>query len=188
MTVITPEDVLKFWFVESGEELWFGGGDDFDIEIRTRFGAATHKARDGAFERWVETSHHCLALIILIDQFSRNIHRHSPLAWSADPHALAVCKLALERDYGDVMDNFQRTFLYMPLMHSEVLEDQVRSVEFFRAMSDSGIELNTRSYKSALRHHEIIERFGRFPHRNETLNRDSTAAELAFLEEPNSSF
>lgn len=184
----TPDEVLKFWFEESRRAQWFGKEPAFDAEIDRRFGALTHQARDGKLERWVETPRSCLALIILIDQFSRNLYRGSPLAWSADVHALAIAKLALEKGFDQELTRTERTFMYMPLMHSEDLADQERSFALTRKNSKGGDDFHRKNHESAVRHRDIIARFGRFPHRNEVLGRDSTTEELAFLEEPNSSF
>ena len=185
---INPEDVLSFWFEQNGRAQWFGGGEAFDDEIRRRFADTLHRARDGKLERWVEAPQSCLALVILIDQFSRNLFRQSPLAWSADVHALAIAKLAVEKGFDADLSSYQKAFLYLPFMHSETLADQDRCVDLVRAVLGGGDEFNQANYDSALRHREIIARFGRFPHRNEILGRESTEAELAFLQEPNSSF
>ncbi len=185
---VSADEVLAFWFDESGPEQWFEQDDGFDETIRARFGEACHAARDGKLESWVETPRGCLALIILIDQFSRNIHRDSPLAWSADVHALALTKLAIEKGFDRQLDHAQRQFLYMPLMHSEMPDDQALSVELFRRLAEEGAENGQVAAEFAERHKEIIDRFGRYPHRNHILGRDSTPEEIAFLEEPNSSF
>ncbi|MEL0012847.1 MAG: DUF924 family protein, partial [Alphaproteobacteria bacterium] len=183
-----PEDVLTFWFDEAGPEKWFNKDDAFDEEIRKRFSELVHTARDGNLESWVETPRGCLALIVLIDQFSRNIHRNSPLAWSADSRALALTKLAIDKGYDRSLGINERKFVYMPLMHSEVLADQDMSMEVFGRLADEGMENSERTMSSAARHREIIERFGRFPHRNEVLGRESTPEETEFLKEPHSSF
>jgi uncharacterized protein (DUF924 family) len=185
---ITPDEVLKFWFEENGRDQWFGKEPAFDDEIRHRFGELAHQARDGKLERWVEAPRSCLALIILIDQFSRNLYRDSPLAWSADVHALAITKLALEKGYDAELDKIEQAFMYLPLMHSEALADQERCVELTKKNADSGSEFNEKNYEAALQHRDIIARFGRFPHRNDILGRDSTAEELEFLQDPDSHF
>ncbi len=183
-----PEEVLAFWFEEAGPEKWFNKDEGFDEEIRERFSELSHKARDGKLESWVETPRGCLALIVLIDQFSRNIHRNSPLAWSADSHALALTKLAIDKGYDRALGLNERKFVYMPLMHSEVMADQDRCMEVFGKLADEGMENSERTMEAAARHREIIERFGRFPHRNDILGRESTPEEIEFLKEPNSSF
>jgi len=183
-----PEDVLTFWFDEAGPEKWFNKDDAFDEEIRERFSELVHTARDGKLESWVETPRGCLALIVLIDHFSRNIHRNAPLAWSADSHTLGMTTLAIDKGYDRSLGINERKFVYMPLMHSEVLADQDMSMEVFGRLADEGMENSERTMSSAARHREIIERFGRFPHRNDVLGRESTPEETEFLKEPNSSF
>ena len=185
---ITPDDVLKFWFEDNGRDQWFGKETAFDDEIRRRFGEVAHQARDGRLERWVEAPRSCLALIILIDQFSRNLYRDSPLAWSADVHALAIAKLALEKGYDGELNATEQAFMYLPLMHSEALADQERCVALTEKNADSGREFNKANYESAIKHRDIIARFGRFPHRNEILGRESTAEELEFLQDPDARF
>lgn len=185
---ITPDDVLDFWFVENGRDQWFGKEEAFDEEISRRFAEVAHRARDGKLERWVEAPRSCLALILMIDQFSRNLYRQSPLAWSADVHGLAVARLALERGYDEELGKTERAFMYLPFMHSEVLADQERGVELTKKNNDGGNEFNQANYDSAIKHRDIIARFGRFPHRNEVLERESTDEELEFLKGPDSSF
>lgn len=185
---IAPDDVLDFWFSETDPDNWFERSDAFDAELRARFGAAVASARDGGLADWHDTPRGCLALIILIDQFSRNIYRDSPEAWSADPVALSCMNRAIDRNDDATLNHDERKFLYMPLMHSEALADQERCVALFRDLADEGAEDGELALAFAIRHHEIIERFGRFPHRNQILGRDSTPEEIAFLEEPNSAF
>ncbi len=185
---ITPDDVLKFWFEENGRDQWFGKAEAFDEEIESRFAELSHRARDGKLERWVEAPRSCLALIILIDQFSRNLYRQSPLAWSADVHSLAIARLALEKGYDLELDQTERTFMYLPFMHSEVLADQERSVALTEKNNDGTNEFNQANYDSAIKHRDIIARFGRFPHRNVVLERESTAEEIEFLKGPDSLF
>ena len=188
MISVTPREVLVFWFVESGIEQWFEKDAAFDTAIRDRFAPAIAAAREGRLQDWVEDAKTCLALIILIDQFSRNVFRLSPLSWSADGRALAVSKTALERGYDETFDIDERKFLYMPFMHSEALADQERCVALFTALNDVDSERADKSHEFAIRHRDIVARFGRFPHRNAVLGRTSTAAEIAFLLEPDSSF
>ena len=185
---VTPHMVLKFWFEDNGQEQWFGKDLEFDAEIEQRFGEATHQARDGKLERWVETPRSCLALIILIDQFSRNLYRDSPLAWSADAHALAIAKLAVEKGYDLDLGPVERAFMYLPFMHSENLADQERCVDLTKKCAEVGDEFNKSNYEFAIKHRDVIASFGRFPHRNEILGRESTAEELEFLEDPEASF
>ncbi len=184
----TLQDVLDFWFDEATPEQWFERDDAFDALIRERFADAIEAARAGALNEWCETPRGCLALILLIDQFSRNLYRGSPLAWTEDGRALSLTKLAIERGYDTALPLEGRKFLYMPLMHSEVIADQELSVNVFCGLAEEGAEGGENTLDFAVRHRDIIARFARFPHRNDTLGRRSTAEEIAFLKEPDSSF
>lgn len=185
MTNVTADEVLDFWFRETDREDWFERSDGFDQVIRDRFAQAVETARAGGYAGWCDTPRGSLAVIILIDQFSRNIYRDSPRAWSADDVALSCTKRAIARAYDADLGIEERKFLYMPLMHSEVLADQEQCVELFGRLATDADHV---SLEFAIRHRDIVARFGRFPHRNEILGRESTAEERAFLEEPNSSF
>ncbi|MBT4907131.1 MAG: DUF924 domain-containing protein [Rhodospirillaceae bacterium] len=185
---VTAAKVLDFWFNETDRQNWFERSDAFDQVICDRFAEAVETARGGGFADWHDTAQGCLAVIILIDQLSRNIYRESPLAWSADDVALSCTRQALVRKYDTGLGLDERKFLYMPLMHSEVLADQEQCVELFRTLAAEGAEDGDLSLEFAIRHRDIIARFGRFPHRNETLGRESAPEEIKFLEEPNSSF
>jgi uncharacterized protein (DUF924 family) len=182
---MTADKVLDFWFNETDRQNWFERSDAFDQVIRDRFGDAVEIARAGGFTDWHETPRGCLAVIILIDQLSRNIYRDSPLAWSADDVGLSCTKQAITRAYDADLGIDERKFLYMPLMHSEVLADQEQCVELFETLATDEDDV---SLDFAIRHRDIIARFGRFLHRNKILGRESTPEELAFLKEPDSSF
>lgn len=182
---VTADKVLDFWFIETDRQNWFERSDAFDKIIRDRFAEAVETARAGGFADWHDTARGCLAVIILIDQLSRNLYRDSPLAWSADDVGLSCTRQAIARAYDADLGIDGRKFLYMPLMHSEVLADQEQCVELFRALSTKEDDV---SLDFAIRHRDIIARFGRFPHRNETLGRESTPEEVEFLKEPDSSF
>lgn len=188
MTAITPQDVHHFWFVENGAEQWFEKDPVFDATIRHRFAPAIAAAREGRLDDWAASPASCLSLIVVIDQFSRNVFRDSPLAWSADKRALAWSKAAVARGFDDGLGVDERKFLYMPFMHSEALADQERCVALFAALNEADPERAGRSYEFAVRHRDIVARFGRFPHRNAVLGRTSTEEEIAFLQEPDSSF
>ena len=185
---LESDEVLSFWFEENGPEQWFGKEKNFDEGIRIRFYELMQRAREGKLKSWSKTPRACLALIVLIDQFSRNLYRNSPLSWSSDSYALALSKQAIEKKYDINLKYYEKAFLYLPLMHSEVLKDQDLCVTLVERTLVSGDEFNLKNYDSALRHQYIIARFGRFPHRNEVLGRISTPEELNFLQEPNSSF
>ena len=174
--------VLVYWLLQTGPDKWFSRDDALDAEIRANFSGLHARAVAGDLAHWRGTPDGCLGEIILLDQFSRNLYRGDPLAYVADAQAREVMALALARDFDAGMSKDERRFLYMPLQHSEDSEDQARSVELFRTLEDDD------TFKYALRHQEIIARFGRVPHRNADLGRASTAEEIAFLRESDSSF
>ncbi len=161
---MTPKSILDFWFEEAGPELWF--------------------VKDPAFDAWRETAEGALALCILLDQAPRNLFRDHARAFASDQAALAVARDAIARGYDEApgISETQRSFFYMPFMHSESLTDQEHCVALFEK---SG---NADNHAYAVRHRDIIARSGRFSHRNDVLGRDSSDAELAFLNEPDSSF
>ena len=181
-------EILDFWFGSQPRcerDVWFRKDDAFDGEIRDRFGTALAAGLAGAFGEWCTAPHGSLARVVLLDQFTRNAFRGTPEAFAGDPGALATAQDALERGFDRALDPYERWFLYMPFQHSERLPTQERSVALFRALADeTGVD--TQSW--AVRHCDIIRRFGRFPHRNATLGRASTPEELAFLEQPGSRF
>jgi len=183
---VTPDKVLDFWFNEADSKDWFERSDAFDAVIRDRFAAAVEMARGGDYSEWDTTPKGCLALIILIDQFSRNLYRDSPEAWSADARALACTRRALDAGHDVALTTDERKFLYMPLMHSEALADQEDCVRLFGELAAGNKD--DVSLDFAIRHRDIVARFGRFPHRNDVLGRASTDEEVAFLQEPDSSF
>ncbi len=187
----SPEEVLDFWFGREDEpgygefrEAWFRKDPEFDREVRDRFEDLHEAAAAGELEGWREEARSCLALVILLDQFPRNMFRGDPRGYATDRKAQETAEHAVERAFDRELPEFQRMFLYMPFMHSENLEHQRRSVELFRGLGGS----ETDSSYYAVRHMEIIERFGRFPHRNEVLGRQTTPEEAAFLTQPGSSF
>lgn len=174
---IDPRDVLDFWFA-AGQEKWFAKDDAFDAEITKRFKGPHEAARDGAYDGWAESAEGLLALIILLDQFPRNLYRGSAEMFAADQKAAAMTRLALERKVDGEVPQAARQFIYMPLMHSEELADQELCVKLFEA--DPALEENV-SY--AIDHRDIIARFGRFPHRNVILGRATSAEEQQFLDD-----
>lgn len=172
---VAPRDVLDFWF-EAGPDRWFRKDAKFDAEIASRFGALVEDARTGKCDRWVQSPEGALALVIVLDQFPRNIHRDSPKAFACDPKALATAKAAIARGFDMELPQASRSWFYMPFMHSEVLADQERCIELFKR---SGLDDNL---PHAVEHADIIRRFGRFPHRNAVLGRKTTEAEQSFLD------
>lgn len=179
---MTYQEVLDFWFKESEAAQWFTKDEAFDEEIRRRFGAIHGQASRGECVSWRETINGRLAEVIVLDQFSRNLYRNSPEAFAYDGMALVLTQEALASGQLEQLSQVERSFLYMPLMHSESL---VIHEEALKRFAEPGLE-NNLAFEQ--RHLEIIESFGRYPHRNQVLGRTSTAEELAFLKEPGSSF
>ena len=178
----TADDVLNFWFSERIKPLWFKKNTEFDREIERRFFNTYQSAKAGELDRWRNNSRNILALVILLDQFPRNMFRNTPQAFATDKQAVELAKYAVDNGYERDLSPEERSFLYMPLMHSEDEEEQEKCVELFTKL---GREKNL---KFAIEHQEIINRFGRFPHRNEILGRESTLEEKEFLTQPGSSF
>ena len=174
------KNVLDFWFKNPGK--WWVKDPAFDAEIEEKFGDAVIKASAGDFNDWANEPESCLALIILLDQFSRNIYRDSPQAFAADGLALNFAKKAVQNGFDKHLKDDQHMFLYMPFMHSEQMDDQMRCIELF---TTNGPQQNV---GFAWKHQDIIKRFGRFPHRNAALGRVNTPEEQAFLQTPGSGF
>jgi uncharacterized protein (DUF924 family) len=179
-TVVGPEDVLKFWLDECSPEQWYVQDDAFDQKIRDRFQDTWEGACQGRHSLWLTYPSGVLAYIILIDQFGRNMFRNSGKAFAADRAALSAAKSAIEKKWDLRIDEPARQFFYMPLMHSENLCDQDRCV---RLMCERMPDQGGSSLLHAQAHREVIRQFGRFPYRNEALNRDSSALELKYLED-----
>jgi uncharacterized protein (DUF924 family) len=175
MTTTTPADIIAFW-TDAGWERWYARHDAFDAEIRARFLATYEDARDGKLASWEDSDDGTLALILLLDQFPRNLFREDPRAFATDASACALAKRAIARGVGDRVDPDMRQFVYMPLMHSEDMADQEHCCALFRATN------NADNIKFADIHADIIRKFGRFPHRNAVLGRDTTAEEQAYLD------
>jgi uncharacterized protein (DUF924 family) len=182
------DEILAFWFGGDGEERrtrWWRKSVAVDAECRARFVATLAAARRGELDGWLDSPRGRQALVILCDQLARNMHRGSAAMYAADPLAQAATERALAAGDHLVLDAAARQFLYMPLMHSERLEHQERSVALFRELAEGGI---IDSVGWATQHRDIVARFGRFPHRNAILGRESSDEERAFLAQPGSSF
>ena len=174
------QSVLEFWFRGDAERKeWFVKDPAFDDEIRNRFLALHEEAARGALAPWTGAPADCLALIILLDQFPRNMFRGTARAFSTDGLALAAARHAVEAGYDKPVGAVARTFFYLPFEHSEILADQETALRLFDGHSN---------YEWARKHWEIVRRFGRFPHRNAVLGRQSTPAEIEFLKEPGAGF
>lgn len=173
----TKQEVIKFWFEETQPQQWFQKNPDFDAHIKERFKTSYEMARDGLCSDWTKDAPGCLALCLVLDQFPRNMFRGTPASFATDEQALLVSKQALHRGYDQVLSPIKRRFLYLPFEHSENLADQKKSVSLFETMKDD----DPLGYDYAVRHKDVIERFGRFPHRNAILGRESTPEEIEFL-------
>lgn len=171
-----PADVMAFW-AEAGEKKWFRKDEAFDRLMRERFAALHAAAAEGRLAEWEGTPEGSLALILLLDQFSRNMFRGDPHCFAQDAMAVAVARKSLEAGFDRQVEPRLRAFFYMPFMHSETIGDQERCVALFHALLGA-----TEGLKYALEHRQIIRRFGRFPHRNAILGRHTTPAEQAFLD------
>jgi uncharacterized protein (DUF924 family) len=180
----TKQDVLHFWFVESQPAQWFQQNNDFDKLIADRFGTIVRMARQGVCDGWAEHCDGALALCIVLDQFPRNLYRNAPDAFASDEKAIRVATQAINNGYDRIVDPLRRRFFYLPFSHSEDLEHQERAVTLFAGMRDD----DPVAYEYALRHRDIIARFGRFPHRNAVLGRESTPDELVYLSQPGAGF
>ena len=172
---VSPGEIVNFWR-DAGPDRWFKKNEKFDHEIRSRFLAAHEAAAAGRLSDWKETHEGALALLILLDQFPRNMFRGSARAFTTDKQARDVADHALARGFEAKVDEKLRGFFYVPFMHSEELADQERCIDLYRAAN------NADGLKWAELHADIIRRFGRFPHRNAVLGRATTAEEQAFLD------
>ena len=176
------QSVLYFWFKEIDPSQWWVKDLAFDAQIHAQFKDIHHQAVLGELYQWRETPKGRLAEIIVLDQFSRNMYRDTPQSFAFDSLALVLAQEAIRVGDDKLLTPQERSFLYMPFMHSESLMIHERAVELF---SQPNMEHNL---DFELRHKEIIDKFGRYPHRNEILGRTSTAQELTFLQQPGSSF
>ena len=189
----TAQDILDFWFRPPSnpdygqpQKAWFIKSAAFDREIRDRFLSLHTQACDGQLDHWQNESMSCLALVIALDQFSRNLYRGTPQAFSADKKALAIANQAIAQGFDQLLLPVQRWFLYLPFEHSEDWTDQQRSLKLWAGLRTHAPSASAIQY--AEKHAQVIQQFGRFPHRNTILNRSSTETELSFLKEPGSSF
>lgn len=189
----TPNDILKFWFGDKsnptyGEyrNVWFQPDDAFIAEVKERFSDTYQRAANGELDDWQQTPEGSLALVLLLDQFSNLIHRGEAGAFASDAAARKATKHAIERGYDQQFPDLHRWFFYLPLEHSENLDDQRAAVALFSALTKD--EVNMVGLDYAERHLRVIERFGRFPNRNAALGRKSTFEEEEFLAGPDAPF
>jgi uncharacterized protein (DUF924 family) len=186
-------EVLDFWFGREGDpeygqfrNEWFRKDPEFDARVTARFADLYEEAAAGELGSWRDNAESCLALVIVLDQFPRNMFRGDGRTHAEDDRALGASAYAVEHALDRELPAFQRMFLYMPFMHSENVADQRRSVELFERLAGEEGAPDVVSY--AVAHRDIVERFGRFPHRNEILGRETTPEEAAFLTTEGSSF
>ena len=194
----SAEEILSFWFGELDEagraspetaQRWFKGGDAFDHEVESNFLFTYEKVRSGELDDWRSSARGTLASIITLDQFPRNMFRNTTSMYATDELAATLSAEGITRGFDCELKGDERCFFYMPLMHSEVLANQNRCVEVFEAYAKEDAESRAETYVNyAVSHRDIVARFGRFPHRNEILDRVCTEEEEAFLKEPGSSF
>ena len=175
MTIASAEEVIAFWR-DAGQDRWFKPDAGFDAQIRERFLDTHEAAAAGRLDEWQQTADGTLALLILLDQFPRNMFRGTPRAFATDSKALKIAEGAVENGRDRKVEASMRSFFYLPFMHSERLGDQERGLALYQELG------NAEALKYAELHLDAIRRFGRFPHRNEILGRQSTPEEIAYLE------
>lgn len=185
MRAVNPSDVLDFWFKQD-RRAWFEKNPAFDAEIRARFQPLVESAIAQGLTGWQQAPASCLALVLLLDQFPRNMFRGSARAFSGDRLAREAASVILDKGWDKAMAPDERLFAYLPLEHSESLADQERCLALMKEIAVFPDTADMPKWAEA--HLAIIRRFGRFPHRNAALGRDSTPEEIAFLKEPGSAF
>ncbi|MEY4513827.1 MAG: hypothetical protein RLZZ450_5949 [Pseudomonadota bacterium] len=199
--VVSAEHVLSFWLGELDAEglaseataaRWYLKDPAFDAEVLARFGATYSALMRGAHDDWLEAPRSLLAYVIVLDQFSRNMFRGKSQAFASDGQALAAAHLGIRKGFDRALVGQERVFLYMPFMHSEALATQDECVRLFAAFRDESTgalrQVLEQNVDYAVRHRAVIAAWGRFPHRNQSLDRTSTAEERLFLQQPGSSF
>ncbi len=188
--------MLDFWFGDPTDptsdygqqrKVWFKKDADFDAMVRQQFLNDYHQARAGQLNGWLQAPRLCLALVLLLDQIPRNIFRGSPQSFATDAQALEAARYGLSQGWHQELIPVERLFFYLPFEHSENLADQDLSLRLFQSLVQNEPALET-TLDYAERHREVIQRFGRFPHRNDILNRPTTAEEREFLKQPGSRF
>lgn len=184
---LQPSDILAFWFegdASGHRDKWFRQDAAFDTDC-ARFTATIRAARAGHFDHWAATPHGALALIVLLDQLSRNVFRGSAEAYAADPHAREIARAAVKAGFDTLLTPVERMFVYLPFEHAESIADQNELVRLYETLR-AGLGAKTVDY--ADRHRDVIRRFGRFPHRNAVLGRTNTPEEAEYLAQPGAGF
>ena len=170
------DDILDFWFHELTQQDWYSGAAEVDEKIRSRFQDLYHRLREELSVEEVNDPRTALAAVIAFDQFPRNMFRKSAAAFGSDDMAISIARRAVDAEFDKDMSPPEKQFLYMPFMHSEISADQERCVDLFKTLG------NEENVKYAIEHRDIIADYGRFPHRNRVLGRESTPAEMKFME------
>jgi len=179
LELITPESIIKYWYSDRVKSKWFNSSIEFDKEIKSNYEKCWLEILRGEKKSWQESAEGCLALTIILDQFPLNMFRGEVKSFSSEAIAIKVAKKAIERGFDKEIDKDKVAFLYMPLMHSENINDQNYSVQLFE---EAGLHDNLRFAKH---HRDIVKKYGRFPHRNEILNRKSSQQEIDYLNSDN---
>jgi uncharacterized protein (DUF924 family) len=169
------QEIVEFWFSDEVRKLWYRSTPEFDQLLIDRYEETWQQASRGELDHWMDTATGCLALAIILDQLPLNMYRNSAMSFSTEAKSREVAKIAIERGFDKSLPAEQLSFLYMPFMHSESIEDQDLALQLF---AQPGLESN---FRFAHHHRAIVEKFGRFPHRNEALGRDSSGAEIEYL-------
>ncbi len=182
MPAQTADEVLEFWFAESTRPSWFARSEAFDALVRAKLGPLHERAVLGELDAWAADPRGALALVLLLDQAPRNLHRGSARSFASDAAALRLARAVVDAGLDKGLSEVEKAFLYLPFEHSESLADQDRCLALTAGLGDP------LWHNFAVKHREIIARFGRFPHRNAVLGRESTAEELEFLKQPGSGF
>lgn len=176
-TLIT--EINEFWFSDEVSALWFKSTNEFDAQLKERYELVWQQASDGLLDHWKESAEGALALVIILDQFPLNMFRGLGKCYSTEAKSRETASYAIEKNLDRYLTNKQKAFLYLPYMHSESLKDQQKGIDLFEA---AGLDDNARF---AHHHFGVVERFGRFPHRNDELGRESTNEEIAYLKTAN---
>lgn len=176
------QQVIDFWFSELEPKMWWIKDSEFDANIERRFGRVHRQAMDGELYEWRTSPLGALAEVLVLDQFSRNIFRDKPEAFACDSQALVLAQVAVENQFDEELSVVERSFLYMPYMHSESKLIHEQAIILFTKLG------NKDNLRFEQRHKDIVDRFGRYPHRNKILGRESTEEEIEFLKQPGSGF
>ena len=172
---ITPESIIEFWYSDSVKSKWFNSSVEFDKQLKSKYEAVWIAVLRGEYTSWMESAEGCLALVIILDQFPLNMFRGDVKSFSSEGMAIKIAKKAIEKEFDKRIDKEKVSFLYMPLMHSENIDDQNLSVKLFE---EAELMDNVRFAKH---HRDIVKKFGRFPHRNKILQRESSQEEIDYL-------